>query len=140
MDDVDKESGSTARLAKCLSFRRYVITKSLLLMSGSSSIVKVGATFCPLPLCNSVGSAVTGGAMDEISTMRIAASLSLGPLLFVEFCTHCYELEQTSIAIASRSSSTRDSRVLGSMRVLSRTTCDLIITVSLTLTKPIRYI
>jgi hypothetical protein len=104
-DDMDDDNGATARLAKCLPFRRYIITKSLLLMSGSSSIVKVGATFCPLPLCNSVEDVVTG-AMDEISTMRIAASLSLGPLLFVEFCTHCYASEHTSIAIASKSSST----------------------------------
>ncbi len=72
-------------------------------MSGSSSIVKVGANVGPL----SVGSAVSG-AMDEksASTIRVAASLSLGPLLFAEFCAHCYELEQTSIAVASKSSST----------------------------------
>ena len=97
-DDMDDDNGATARLAKCLPFRRYIITKSLLLMSGSTSTVKVGATFCPLPLCNAVESVVTG-SMDEISTMRIAASLSLGPLLFMEFCTHCYELEHTSIVI-----------------------------------------
>jgi len=72
-------------------------------MSGSSSIVKVGTNVGPL----SVGSAVSG-AMDEksASTIRVAASLSLGPLLFAEFCAHCYELEQTSIAVASKSSST----------------------------------
>lgn len=71
-------------------------------MSGSCSIVKVGANFGPLPLSNAAGSA--SGAMDEesASKMRIAASFSLGPLLFVEFCTHCYELDHTSIVIASK--------------------------------------
>jgi len=94
-DDDDNTEAAAARLTKCLAFRRFIITKSLLLMSGSSHIVKAGARFGPLLLGGS-----TSVAMDDktASTMRIAASLSLGPLLFVEFCTHCYKLEQTSIS------------------------------------------
>ena len=80
-------------------------------MSGSSYIVKFGANFGPLPLCNSTASANSGMDRQSASKIRIAASLSLGPLLFVEFCTHCYEVERTSIAISSKlssSSSTTD--------------------------------
>jgi hypothetical protein len=101
-DNGNDESGATVRLAKCLIFRRYIITKSLLLMSGSSSIVKCGSKFGPLPLRKS--NVLTTSGMDDksASTMRIAASLSLGPLLFVEFCTHCYELDCTSITMSTK--------------------------------------
>ena len=95
-------------------------------MSGSSSIVKAGARFGPL---GSEGSAC--GAMDEksASTIRIAASLSLGPLLFVEFCTHCYELERTSIVVGSNKpkssshSSTTSELSLAQLSMRAFTTC-----------------
>ncbi len=84
----DNDRSANERLSKCLSFRRFIITKSLLLMSGSSSIVKAGSTFAPFSLASGDASR---------SKIHIAASLLLGPLLFVEFCTHCYDLVQTSI-------------------------------------------
>jgi hypothetical protein len=103
-DNGIDESGATVRLAKCLIFRRYIITKSLLLMSGSSSIVKSGSKFGPLPLRKSTVLATSGMDDKSASTMRISASLSLGPLLFVEFCTHCYELDRTSITMSTKAS------------------------------------
>ena len=101
-DNGEDDNGATARLAKCLIFRRYIITKSLLLMSGSSSIVKGGSKFGPLPLRKSTGLATSGMDEKSASTMRIAVSLSLGPLIFVEFCTHCYELDRTSITMSTK--------------------------------------
>ena len=65
-------------------------------MSGSSSIVQAGSRFHPLEIC-----AAANTEEQSASTMRIAASLTLGPLLFVEFCAHSYELEQTSISAAA---------------------------------------
>ena len=66
-------------------------------MSGSSSIVKAGASFAPFSLAS-------GDALTRSKT-RIAASLLLGPLLFAEFCSHCYDLEHTSIETSKSSSS-----------------------------------
>ncbi len=103
-DEEDEDEGDASqRLAKCLDFRRFVITKCLLLMSGSSSIVKASARFAPIPL----GRSSASSEMDEktASTMRIVTSLSLGQFLFVEFCAHCYELERTSIVASKKSSS-----------------------------------
>ena len=98
-DNNDNDEEAATRLTKCLDFRRFVITKSLLLMSGSSFIVRAGSRFCPLEIS-------AAGAVEEkaASTMRIAASLTLGPLLFVEFCAHSYELEQTSVFVGSGNS------------------------------------
>ena len=71
-------------------------------MSGSSSIVKAGSRFSPLS---------PGSTMDEktASTIRFSSALCLGPFLFVEFCSHCYKLEQTSITISSSKSSSPQS-------------------------------
>lgn len=89
------------RLARSLAFRRFLVTNSLLTMSGSSSIVKAGSSFGPLSLGGH-----TSCGMDEKtqSTIRIAASLSLGPLLFAEFCAHCYHLDRTSVTCPRKSS------------------------------------
>lgn len=91
-DGNDDDNSATTRLSKCLAFRRYIITKALMLMSGSSSIVKAGTRFAPFVL--------SSGAETSTTKMRIAASLLLGPLLFVEFCSHCSDLDQTSIVIS----------------------------------------
>ena len=69
-----------------MTFRRFVITKTLLLLSGRSSVINPGARFCSTP------------------SNPIAAYMSLGPLLFAEFCAHCYDCEQTSIAPKNSSS------------------------------------
>jgi len=100
-DDEEGEGEPATRLAKCLAFRRYIITKSLLFTTGSSSLVKAGFRFTPL----SLGSGESGGGFDEKteSTIRITTSLPLGQLLLVEFCSHCYQLEQTSIVSSSNS-------------------------------------
>jgi hypothetical protein len=40
-------------------------------------------------------------SLNENTNGLIASSLSLGPLLFAEFCSHCYQLERTSLSNAS---------------------------------------
>ena len=114
-EDDDGSEDAATRLAKCLAFRRFIITKSLLFMSGSSSIVRAGARFGPLEVCNAA-------AMDEktASNMRIAASLTLGPLLLVKFSAHSYELEQTSIiAVSPQASNSELSLAQSSMRAFT---------------------
>ena len=118
-DNGEDDNGATARLAKCLIFRRYIITKSLLLMSGSSSIVKGGSKFGPLPLRKSTGLATSGMDEKSASKMRIAVSLSLGPLIFVEFCTHCYELDRTSITMSTKASNSDISLAQLALRVFT---------------------
>lgn len=70
-------------------FRRFVITKSILLLSGASPVVNAGSPF------TTIG--------DNTNTL-IACSLKLGPLLFAEFCSHSYHLERTSISPDTSSS------------------------------------
>ncbi|KAL3805574.1 hypothetical protein HJC23_005818 [Cyclotella cryptica] len=82
-DDGNSDEAVKQRLARCMSFRRFVITKSLLLIGGISKVVKSGLPFSDL------------GA-NTLSV--IASSLSLGPMLFAEFCSHCYHIERTSIS------------------------------------------
>ena len=85
-NDVDSDDESdeaiTKRLASCMMFRRFVITKSILLLSGASVAVNAGSVFA------TIGN----------NTSSIACSLKLGPLLFAEFCSHCYHLERSSIS------------------------------------------
>eukprot|EP00970_Alexandrium_tamarense_P013984 scaffold3786_cov204-Alexandrium_tamarense.AAC.31 len=59
--------------------------------------------------------------MDEntASTISISASLSIGPLLFAEFCVHCYELEQTSVVSSTPSQPTEISLAQLSMRAFA---------------------
>ena len=64
-------------------FRRFLITKSIQLVGGANSIIKAGSPFCPI---------------HENVNSFIASSLSLGQLMFAEFCLHCYQLERTSIS------------------------------------------
>ena len=119
-DDEEEDGEATSRLAKCYEFRRYVITKSLLYMSGSSFIVKAGARFTPLSLGSSSGS---GEDEKTVNNNRVATSLSLGPLLFVEFCSHCYDLEQTSIVSSGKSSSTTFDLSLAQLSMRAFTSC-----------------
>jgi hypothetical protein len=102
----DNDRSANERLSRCLSFRRFIITKCLLLMSGSSSLVKAGSTFAPISLASS-------------GAIHIASSLLLGPLLFVEFCTHCYDLDQTSIESSKSSSSSNLSLAQLSLRAFT---------------------
>jgi len=123
-DDEEEEGEPATRLAKCLAFRRYIITKSLLFTTGSSSLVKAGFRFTPLCL----GSGESGGGFDEKteSTIRITTSLPLGQLLLVEFCSHCYQLEQTSIVSSTnskKSSSTLTELSLAQLSMRAFTAC-----------------
>jgi hypothetical protein len=72
---------SDHRLSRCMMFRRFLITKSLQLVGRTSYVAKAGSPFSPLQ-----------------ENAVIASSLSLGPLVFAEFCSHCYHLERTSIS------------------------------------------
>ncbi|KAL7521904.1 hypothetical protein ACHAWX_006627 [Stephanocyclus meneghinianus] len=82
-DDVNSNEAIRKRLSRCMTFRRFVITKSLLLLGRINKIVKAGSPFSDLG----------ANAMSVI-----ASSLSLGPMLFAEFCSHCYQVERTSIS------------------------------------------
>jgi len=99
-DNNNADIKTATRLANCLKFRRFIISKSLLLLSGSSSIVRAGARFGALGVC------AVSKLQKTASTMRIVASMSLGPLLFVEFCAHSNVLVDTSIGASLKMTST----------------------------------
>jgi len=85
-DDEDNLQSNFSRLIYNMPFRRFIITKSLLLVSGASTVIRAGSRFCSIP------------------SNPIAAYMSLGPLLLAEFCSLCYDLENTSIATKNSAS------------------------------------
>ena len=89
-EEEDDSDAAASRLTCSMSYRRFIVTKCLLLLSGTSSVVKAGSSFC------TIGGNVMYGTSASVNP--IPASLSLGPLLFAEFCSHCYNIEQTSLA------------------------------------------
>ena len=87
--DGEESTDAITRLYGCLAFRRFLVTKCMLLTSGSSLIVTPGVQFCSLD----------ESELDEkLVTFRLATCFSMGPLLFSEFCAHCYQLDRTSAA------------------------------------------
>jgi len=87
--DGEESTDAATRLYGCLAFRRFLVTKCMLLTSGSCLTVIPGVHFCSLD----------EPELDEkLVTFRLATCFSMGPLLFSEFCAHCYQLDRTSAA------------------------------------------
>lgn len=89
MSDGEENTDAATRLCGCAPFRRFLLTKSILLTSGSSLIVTPGVPFCSLD----------EPELDEkLVSFRLATCFSMGPLLLSEFCAFCYQLDKTSAA------------------------------------------
>ena len=110
-DEQDEDKDAATRLASCVDFRRFVITKSLLLMSGSSHVVRVGSRFSSLASHHGNQSAV------------IPACMTLAPLLLVEFCAASYDLDQTSIQQSSSASQSNCGLSLAQLAMRSFSSC-----------------
>ena len=89
MFDGEESTDAATRLYGCVPFRRFLLTKSILMTSGSSLIVTPGVRFCSLD----------EPELDEkLVSFRLATCFSMGPLLLSEFCSNCYRLDKTSAA------------------------------------------
>eukprot|EP00956_Cyclotella_meneghiniana_P020185 scaffold35328_cov62-Cyclotella_meneghiniana.AAC.4 len=115
-NDVDSDDESdeaiTKRLASCMMFRRFVITKSILLSSGASVVINAGSVF------TTIGNNTS--STTQRRSQMLACSLKLGPLLFAEFCSHCYHLDRTSI---SPESSSKEGLSLSQLSIRAFTLC-----------------
>lgn len=81
-EESDDEGAIATRLTSCQIFRRFIITKSTLLVGGAKIAVKAGYPFVSL--------------RENVNGL-IASSLSIGQQLFAEFCAHSNEIVRTSL-------------------------------------------
>ncbi|KAL7455815.1 hypothetical protein ACHAWC_007336 [Mediolabrus comicus] len=85
--DGEESTDVATRLYGCLAFRRFLLTKCMLLTSGSSMVVTPGVRFSSLD---------EPGLDEKLVQVRLASCFLFGPLLFSDFCSQCYHFDRTS--------------------------------------------
>ena len=95
MCEDDDELSAQSRLSRNILFRRFLIERSLRLIDGTACPIQPGRRFDghSIFLCGEGD----GDDMRSMQTNHIASSLQLGPLTFLEFCSHAAEQTRTSL-------------------------------------------
>uniref|UniRef100_A0A7S4RI37 Uncharacterized protein n=1 Tax=Ditylum brightwellii TaxID=49249 RepID=A0A7S4RI37_9STRA len=108
----ESSSASWKRLVEDFQFRRFLVEKSLHLITGQSAIIRAGHRLDTLLLqYPNMGFDEHDGCTDDeydakmMQSHLIAASLQLGPLLFTEFCSCSYNQSHTSLHGSGKASS-----------------------------------